>query len=119
MPKAPYGTWSSGRPRGRADHVTATPAARQQAAQTVTRLVLAAGFVAAGMTEPRVVTTYHGEPVHLPGRQRFENRNDVRVTIGRDTTFFYTVGEDGTANNIAVHKTRDVKAVQQTLTRLA
>jgi hypothetical protein len=114
--KAPYGTWSSGRPRGRYDVVTATLVDRLAAEQTVVALITAAGFVDAGQTLARAVITEFGV-VNLPGRRRFENRNHVRVTIGRDTTLFYTVS-DGETTPIAVLHTRDVDAVKQTLETL-
>jgi hypothetical protein len=118
--KAPYGTWSSGRPRGRTDYVTATLVDRQQAEQSVIAMVLEYGFVSAGMTDPRTVIKDDGvTTVQLTGRKRYENRDRVRVTIGRDTTFFYTVGDNGEPNMIASHKTLEIDAIKRTLMGLA
>lgn len=112
-------TYSTGRPRGRTEHVTATLDERERAEDTVRELVYQAGFQNHGTTDPRAVEQPDGTTIQLPGRARFINRDRIRVTVGRDTTYFYTVS-DGTweVNSIAVHKTLDINGIKKTLSKL-
>ena len=98
--------------------VEATRAERLAAEQAVIDLLTAAGFVRIGMTEGRLVHTESGTPIQLNPRKRYENVDHVRATVGTDTTFFYTVGDDGDALPIAKHKTLDLKAIRMTLRKL-
>jgi hypothetical protein len=81
------------------------------------RLVEQHGFHRFGATALRTAYTDGGKAVTLPSRKRWAHRDGLRVTIGRDTTYFYQmVGEQPVT--VAVLKTLETLALRRTLKRL-